>query len=181
LTRESFEALLAVLHPDREQAGEIYQTIRHRLTRFLEWRGCESPDDLVDETFDRVAQRFADGVEIRNSDPYRFFCGVAHRVFLEVCRKKVRERHALESGEWPPAPAADDPGPDRRLDALRLCLGRLDADDRQVVLAYHAGEDKIRRRQQLCCELGIGINALRIKVHRLRRKLQDCIEARLAN
>ena len=40
MTPEEFEALLAQLDPDRERAGERYETIRRKLVRLFEWRGC---------------------------------------------------------------------------------------------------------------------------------------------
>src|SRR5204863_6195928 len=57
LTRESFEILLAQLDPDRERAGELYETIRRKLIRLFEWRGCACPEDLADETFNRGARQ----------------------------------------------------------------------------------------------------------------------------
>src|SRR6185295_4829965 len=127
LTRESFEALLAQLDPDRERAGERYEAIRRKLVRLFEWRGCENPEDLADETFNRVARRMAEGVELRSSDPYGYFCGVAHLVYKEVLRRTSREHRALESGalsspaDFPEALEASD----RHLDVLRRCLERL--------------------------------------------------------
>ena len=103
LTPEGFDALLAQLNPDRERAGEIYETIRRKLVRLFEWRGCGSPEDLTDETINRVARRLAEGVELRSSDPYGYFCGVAHLVYKEVLRRASREHRALvEGGGWPP-------------------------------------------------------------------------------
>src|SRR6185369_9536225 len=98
LTREALEALLAALGPNRETAGVQYEEIRRKLVRLFEWRGCTSPDDLADETINRVARRMAEGVELRSADPYGYFCGVAHLVYKEVMRRQAREIAALESG-----------------------------------------------------------------------------------
>ncbi len=35
------------------------------------------PEDLADETINRVARRLAEGIELRSNDPYGYFCGVA--------------------------------------------------------------------------------------------------------
>lgn len=178
LTREALEALLAHLDPDRERAGERYEEIRRRLVRLFEWRGCAFPEDLVDETFNRVARKLAEGVELRSANPYGYFCGVAHLVYKEVLRRSMRERTALEGGDWPPAPSAET-ADDERLDALRSCLAQLTPEQRDLVLLYHRGEDNIRGRKGLSAELGIPMNALRIRVHRIRRKLEDCVQERL--
>jgi DNA-directed RNA polymerase specialized sigma24 family protein len=178
LTRESLESLLAILGPDREQAGLQYETIRRKLVRLFEWRGCSFPDELADETINRVARRMAEGVELRSADPYGYFCAVAHLVYKEVLRRQTRERAALESGDWPPA-AAEEPEEDHRLEILRGCLETLDADQRRLVLQYHQDEDHIRGRKDLSRELGVPMNALRIRVHRLRRKLEECVAEKL--
>ena len=182
LTPEAFEALLRQLAPDRERAGELYETIRHKLVRLFEWRGCAAPEDLADVTFNRVARRLAEGVELRSNDPYGYFCGVAHLVYKEVLRKAAREHHALASGGWPPPAAEEDEPSDARLECLRRCLAELPPDQRDLVLRYHQGnsdpgESNIRNRQQLAREVGIQLNALRIRVHRVRRKLESCVHA----
>jgi len=176
LSREAFESLLAQLGPDRERAGEHYESIRRRLVRLFEWRGCEFPEELADETFDRVARRLAEGLTIQSQDPYSFFCGVAHLVHKEVLRERARERQAIESGDGVPSSAPEEEEPeDRRLGCIHLCLGQLPADQRQLILDYHQGEDRIRTRQELSSRLRLPMNALRIRVHRARRQLEDCL------
>lgn len=177
LTREGFEALLAQLDPDRERAGERYETIRRRLVRLFEWRGCATPEELTDETFNRVARRMAEGIELRSSDPYGYFCGVAHLVYKEVFRRSLREHRAMESGGWPLQASSSDAEepPDRRRECLRRCLERLPREKRDLLLRYHQGQNNIRNRQALANELRIPLNALRIRVHRIRRQLEDCV------
>jgi DNA-directed RNA polymerase specialized sigma24 family protein len=182
LTPEGFETLLSQLDPERERAGEMYETIRSKLVRLFEWRGCASPEDLADETINRVARRLAEGVELRSNDPYGYFCGVAHLVYKEVLRRAQRDNRALASGEWPPPPAEEEEPSDARLDCLRRCLAQLPPDQRDLVLRYHhgksdQGESNIRNRQQLAHEAGIPMNALRIRVHRVRRRLEACVHA----
>jgi DNA-directed RNA polymerase specialized sigma24 family protein len=178
LTGEALEALLAALGPNREQAGAQYETIRRKLVRLFEWRGCAFPDDLADETINRVARRMAEGIELRSADPYGYFCGVAHLVYKEVLRREAREHTALEAGDWPPL-SSGDPATDRRLDVLSECLQTLDADQRRLVLEYHRDDNHICSRKDLSRELGVPMNALRIRVHRLRRKLEECIAEKL--
>ncbi|HEY4590573.1 MAG TPA: hypothetical protein VII86_15210, partial [Thermoanaerobaculia bacterium] len=155
--------------------------IRRKLVRLFEWRGCGSPEDLTDETINRVARRLAEGVELRSSDPYGYFCGVAHLVYKEVLRKVAREHRALTSGDWPPCAEEEEPS-DHRLDCLRRCLAQLPPDQRDLVLRYYQGkndpgESNIRNRQQLAREAGVQLNALRIRVHRVRRRLESCVQA----
>jgi DNA-directed RNA polymerase specialized sigma24 family protein len=181
LTPERFEALLAFLHPDRDKAGELYETIRRRLVRLFEWRGCLNPEELTDETIDRVAKRIEEGIELQSSDPFGYFCGVAHLVYKEVFRRSLREQRALEKGGWPTHSTLleyDEPL-DRRLDCLRRCLEPLPPEKRDLVLRYHQGQNNIHNRQALANELSIPLNALRIRAYRIRRHLEDCVRERL--
>src|SRR6185295_2729149 len=130
---------------------------------------------LADETINRVARRIQEGTEVRSADPYGYFCGVAHLLSKEVARRAARERAALEREEWQPPPPADEPEDDDRLSCLHHCLQRLPSDQRALVLRYHQEDDHIRSRQTLSQDLGIPMNALRIRVHRVRRKLEECV------
>lgn len=177
MTFEDFEALLRFLDPDREHAGMKYEAIRRRLVRLFEWRGFSSPEDLVDETFNRVARRIREGIEVRSTDPYGYFCGVAHLLSKEVARRAARERVAVEREIWPSVYVADELEADDRLACLRQCLAKLPNDQRLLVLRYHQEDDHIRSRQTLSQDLGIPMNALRIRVHRIRRKLDDCVRS----
>jgi len=180
LTCEGFEALLAQLDSDRERAGERYEIIRRKLVRLFEWRGCDTPEDLTDETFNRVARKLAEGTELRSSDPYGYFCGVAHLVYKEVLRRCSRERRAVEAGGWP-SPESPSEAEDPHLACLRRCLDGLPRDQRDLVLRYHQEEGHIQNRQTLARELGIPLNALRIRVHRIRRKLETCVHEGLGH
>lgn len=174
LSPEEFDALLASLDSDREKAGEKYESIRRRLIRLFEWRGCDTSEELADETINRVARRMAEGVKLQR-DPYGYFCGVAHLVYKEVLRRDARQRKAYEPGNWPP-PATEEEQEDRRLECLRRCLAGLPEDQRRLVLLYHQEDDHIRSREELRRELGIEMNALRIRVHRVRKKLETCVQ-----
>ena len=178
LTREALDSLLDYLGPDRSAAGERYEEIRGRLIRLFSWRGCDHADELADETINRVAEKIASGVEIRAEDPFRYFCGVAHLVFKEILRRRKRERAALEEVRHLPPPPEPD-AEDDRLARLRECMEGLDEDQRGLILDYHRGEggQRIRRRREIAGRLGVPINALRIRVHRIRLRLEECVQA----
>ncbi len=176
MNRDELDALLRFLNPDRDLAGERYEAIRHRLIRLFEWRGCSAPEDLADQTINRVARRVLGGLELERPDPYAYFCGVANLVHKEDIRREARERK--RDSELPP-PNLPVEEPDNRLDPLRHCLRTLDAEQQRLVLRYHEDGKRIQARKDLCQELGIEMNALRIRVHRLRRKIEACIQERL--
>jgi DNA-directed RNA polymerase specialized sigma24 family protein len=107
LTRKSFDNLLAWLHPDREQAGEKYEHIRRTLISFFLSQGSYIPEELADETINRVAQKIDEIAEGDMSDPAAFFYTVARRVYLDNHRKyyKIHHKEAQRNeAAWLPPP-----------------------------------------------------------------------------
>ena len=80
LKQEDFERLLLWLDPDPDRAGEIYERIRWRLIAILAARACRIPEDLADETIDRVAGRVADIRDSYVGDKGIYFLGVMNNV-----------------------------------------------------------------------------------------------------
>lgn len=60
--------------------------------------------------------------------------------------------------------------------ALRLCLGELTAENREMLLARYRGEESI---SQLAAKLGRSVGGLRVTLCRLREALLKCIQRRL--
>jgi len=177
LTGAALEALLGRLGPDRERAAEAYESVRRRLIRLFEWRAWSEPEALADETIDRVARRLAEGVEIRAEDPYAYFAGVAVFVLRETARRAQRERAALSETHS----AFRDEDPDLRIVALEGCLGELASENRALVLGYYTGEGNqhLAGCGALAQRLGLEPGALRVRVHRLRQRLEECVRRRL--
>lgn len=180
--REALERLLALLDPDPGRAAREFIQLRQRLTRLFEWRGCRFPEDLVDETISRVARRLAEGIEIRSDDPYRYFCGVAHMVFKELLRERRRERKLQDPASWPPDQIPEEEPDDPRMEVLLRCLDRLPEDQRDLILEYHQGDgrERIENRQAIAHRLGVPLNALRIRVHRIRARLEEWVQEEVA-
>ncbi len=88
LTPEAFNQLLDWLGPDRETAGKSYEEIRRRLIKIFTVRGCHIPEELADETFNRVGKKVAELAADYVGDPSLYFFGVAHKVFLEYLKAK---------------------------------------------------------------------------------------------
>jgi DNA-directed RNA polymerase specialized sigma24 family protein len=182
LSAESYQKLLGVLDPDDPaRAARNYDRVRRRLIRLFEWRGARFPEDLADETMTRVARRLAEGVEIRSEDPFRYFCGVAHMVFKE----ELREARKWQEGELVEQtgidPRAEEPEDDRMV-ILQECMGALPDDHQRLILDYHEGEKRrrIENRRRIAQGLGIPLNALRIRILRIRGKLEKCVQRKAA-
>jgi DNA-directed RNA polymerase specialized sigma24 family protein len=184
LTEQAFEALLALLGPDRERAAERYETIRRKLTRIFEWRGFANPEELADATFDRVARKVDEGADMHASDPYSYFHGVALRIAQEQWRADARARAVPEAladartaGRWAgqARPPHEDAQAERRLACLDECLGTLEPEGRELLRRYHGGPAHIADRRALAAELGISATALRLRAFRLRATVQECV------
>jgi len=61
---------------------------------------------------------------------------------------------------------------------LERCIARLSEEDRALLLKDYGakGQTQAERRKALADELGISLNALRIRVYRIRTALKECIE-----
>lgn len=175
LSAASFDGLLRWLDPDHTLAAQAYESLRERLIRYFEWRGCEMADALADEVFDRIARRLAEGVEVRRPDPRQYVYGVARLVCLEALKRQRRQRAALDAG--PPLAASSQPDAEVLDRLLARCLEELSGDQRVLIMRYYDGEgpERIRSRQRLADELGLPLNALRIRAHRIRERLAACV------
>jgi len=170
LTQESFDALLTWLDPNREQAGQKYEEIRTRLIKIFACRGCYEPEDLADETINRVTNKLKEIEGTFTGERARYFYGVANKVHLEYLRRKP-------APPLPP-PLHDTDEIEHEYDCLEQCMQRLTTDNRELVLQYYQQEKqaKIEHRKRLAEQLGIALNALRIRAYRIRASLQECVQ-----
>jgi DNA-directed RNA polymerase specialized sigma24 family protein len=176
LSTLALERFLASLDSDRDRAAERYEHIRTRLLRFFEWRGCAFPDECADETITRVIRKIDEGAAIQDPDSYCY--GVARLVLLESLKDREREREALTQMQ-PLSLWVDDVQKDieHRLECLRSCMKRLPSEQQTLIAEYyrHDSGSRIEGRKRLAATLGIGLNALRIRAHRLSAHLGSCV------
>jgi RNA polymerase sigma factor (sigma-70 family) len=186
LTSASFDSLLAQLGPDRESAARAYLELRRALFIFFATRGVASPDEMTDETINRVARRLSEGEQITAETPSNYFYGVARNVW----RESLAKSNVLIplSNDAPPEIAQATPydlllsaseriETERRHECLEKCLGRLDPEDRKLIISYYqfSGGEKIENRKRLATQLGLANNTLRQRVARLRSRLAECV------
>lgn len=176
-----FDQLLRLLDDDADRAAAAYADVRRRLVKFFEWRGCWDAESCADDALDRVARRLAAGVTMTAS-VHAFILGVA----TNVAREQLRAERPVELDENIPAPYAGDPlirrdeqqHEDRRISCLGRCLGQLPTEQRRALLRYHHGQarSRILARQQMAATLGIPLQALRLRMFRIRETLERCIQ-----
>ena len=175
LTREAFDQLLARLDPDRDAAGRKYDELRRKLAKFFGLWGSTSPDECADESLDRTARRIVEGEDIQNL--HGFVLGVARLVQKEMVKKEIKQRSAIESLQrsLQGVPAPDQ---DERLPCYERCLTLLPPDDQNLFARYYQGDGRARARERedLCRQLGITINVLRVRAFRVRKNLARCVQ-----
>lgn len=175
LTEGAFAKFLTCLDPDPARAGERYEELREALVKFMYWRGAHFPEELVDETFNRVARKLDEGGTIRDIPSYCH--GVARLVFLQWRERPENRRVGLE--ELPPlSTSVPEPEPeDLRRECLNHCLRQLPEENRQLIIEYYRKErrEKIDHRSLMAQRLGIPLTALRSRAQRIREKLERCI------
>jgi DNA-directed RNA polymerase specialized sigma24 family protein len=88
LTQERFDDLLKWLNNDRDRAGQIYEEIRNSLIKGFCAHGCTVPDELADETINRVAIKLPEFAGDYVGAPVRYFRRVAHYVHLEHIKRR---------------------------------------------------------------------------------------------
>jgi DNA-directed RNA polymerase specialized sigma24 family protein len=164
----SLSEFLRLFDPDPEQATAKYTALRSRLIKFFEWRNCDSPEDLAQETLVRGLTRVSEGADIFGPDAVAYFFGIARNVVREQRRPRplefIGDLDELTSGA---SLAAH--GVDAQIQ-LEQCLRRLPPPERELLVRF-ATED----HHTLSRETGMTPNALRVKVHRIRKKLMTLI------
>ncbi len=176
LTATGLNKLLSRLDNDAEQ----YEALRLKLCRFFVWRGCSNvyADELADESFDRIAAKLSEGVEVENVSAY--ILQIARFVWLEFSRKNKEDS---VGDEMPVQIVEPEFGKetDERLVCLRKCVGEIapENDDRKMLIGYYDSTfgDKLKnQRKKLAEKFGIKPNTLKVKMFRLREKLENCIK-----
>jgi DNA-directed RNA polymerase specialized sigma24 family protein len=174
MTEPAFKKLLGAFADNEDEAGREYERVRIKLMRVFEWNGVGPADELADQAFNVVARHLEKGKEIDNL--IGFIVGVAKVIAGEV--RKKRKPLSLEDVKEKQQPIEPEPiEPDARQKCFDYCLADLTSEKRYLIVEYYKHEkgDKIKRRQKLADELGIPMNALRIRAHRIRMGLEKCI------
>jgi len=182
LTPAQFEGLLRRLDGRPDRAGEKYETIRWKLVKFFEWSSCLAAEDLADITLNRVARKLTTETI---GDIEAFTWGVAKKIRHEAQKKDLKTM-SLQS--LPSMATVSDAGASvealhqkiqsqKELGCLHQCLQRLSAEDRTLFLAYRVDKGHyMENRKNLAKEYGLTPGALRVRIIRIREKLEQCLE-----
>lgn len=156
-----------------------------QLTKFFECRGCSSPRELADDTINRVGRRLAEGEQIQPAALSGYLYGVARNVFREYLRNPETATLSIETLAPSQHPSQDPHAADevaaarrkleRQLECLETCLEQLPPETRKLVVSYYDEGAAIEHRHLLAQSLGVTSEALRVRVHRIRRTLEQCV------
>jgi len=170
LRQTDFDRLLLWLDPNPDRAGDLYERIRWRLITILAARGCRIPEELADETIDRVARRVHDIEATYVGDKAIYFLGVMNNVHHE----HLKRRRLPELVQ----PSTDSVVKEETYVCLDRCLAKLTPHAREIIEQYYAADKraKINLRKRIAATFGISNSNLRLRALRIRAKLQTCIE-----
>jgi DNA-directed RNA polymerase specialized sigma24 family protein len=187
LSEDAFRQLLQWLDEGTDSGGAKYLEMRRRLASFFDRKNCLAPDELVDETLNRVARRLKEESAITDTTPAQYSYIVARFVFLEYLRRTETRAVRLDSVSQLDGPSVEVAASsdakvsreekERLLDCLERCLDRLEPENRDLIMHYYHGEQrtKIENRRALAERSGLTINALSIRACRVRGRLEACV------
>ncbi len=182
LNPNAFRKFLAWLDEGVDSAGQKYVEMRQRLVSFFDRKNCLSPDELADETLNRVARRLEEEGSITSESPAKYCYIVARFVFMESLRGMDKNSVPLDEilhqtlavGE---TEKEELEVKEKMLNCLEQCTGKLEPDNRRMIIRYYFGEEKVKiqNRRALAEHLGVTVNALSIRACRVRDKLEVCV------
>jgi DNA-directed RNA polymerase specialized sigma24 family protein len=176
---DPFTALLVFLCPDDpDEANRRYLRLHLKLEGYFRLRGMSDPVNDADETFERASKKIVAGVGIPDID--KFCMGIARNIVLERIRERKREESAFVRFLENSHDNSTEILVDRIMNLMKPCFERLPPEDQDLLHSYckvPAGHSQAEHRRKLAESLRSTIAALRIKVTRLRRSLEECVKA----
>jgi RNA polymerase sigma factor (sigma-70 family) len=176
----AFHRLLSWLDEGTDTQGERYLEIRGRLVHFFARHNGPSPEDLADETLNRVARRLEESGSIDDVSPTRYCYIVAKFVLLESLRRN-REVAVAQGGADEIRATVDDAAEEREMTSrcLERCLAVCSPSERELILEYYRTPTGRRsdHRKQLAERFGLTRNSLAIRACRIRSRLEGCVRA----
>lgn len=176
---EKFALLLNFLCPhDPDEASHHYLRLHQKLAGYFRLKGMYDPVSDADDALDRAGEKIAKGQAIPDID--KFCMGIARNIVHERLRNKKREESAFLKFLDSAHDNSTEAMVDRITKLMRPCFEQLPQDDRNLLTSYckvPPEMDRAEHRRKLAESLSSTIAALRIRVTRLRRGLENCVKA----
>lgn len=182
MSEEAYQEFLLLLDPDPEQAGIKYINLHEKLVRFFEAKRFNYSDVLADRVLDRAMKLIEEGKEIEKSVEV-FVLGVA-RFYVKELYNRGKQGISTDDDESGIVLFSEDAidAEDEKetlLKHLDKCLDELTENDRNLILKFfYKDEDgtHIPHRKELAESEGISANNLRVKVFRIKGKVEKCLK-----
>ncbi len=159
---DPFDDLLIRLEPNLPSREARYIHLRLKMYKFFEWGRCKESWERADETLTRLVKNVRAGEHVRS---YSYVYTIAQYVFSEYRRMEKRDE-SIANNATPPTARVADP----TLDCKKECMARLEHDKRELLERYYSGEAS----EDLAEMLGISVENLRLRIHRIKKKLMQC-------
>ena len=175
MTEESFKILLENLKLNSNESGAAYTDLRNSLVRYFQIKGDFDADEAADATLDRVAMKLAQNIKIENLTKYSF--GVARLIFLE--RLRIAGKNKIAQTEFY---SDQNIGKTPDLAFFRECFNNLVGEDKEMLTEYFADlsfSELMTYREKIAVKYKTSISNLRLKVFRLKKRLEDCLKNKL--
>jgi DNA-directed RNA polymerase specialized sigma24 family protein len=177
LGQTQFDALLDLLSPNREEAGQKYVQIRSGLVRFFDFRGCIDADSLADEAINRGAIKLQNFDASKDVQLSSYFYGFALNILKEDRRRTGRELSVVGRMNAT-INVPDNDQEQARETCLEMCLDELPREESALVLEYYSLDRiaKVELRRKICDRLDCRPSALYTRISRIRSSLKVCID-----
>lgn len=160
---------------DRDAYGHIYQLFYKRIYRYCEFnlKNRAEAQDICQEAFLKAWQalpRFS----LKNGGSWQaFLFKIARNLIIDRSRKK-HETSLEFAGEIESHDSIDEKiDTDSEIGKLKNALSKLGEDERQIVVLHYFEE---MTQEEVAKIIGIKHGALRVRTHRILKKLKDLIE-----
>ena len=174
--------LLNALCPDDpDEAIRRFLLLHQKLESFFRLNGMYDPPTDADDTCDRAEEKLANGYDI--PDITRFCMGIARNIVRERRRNRKREEWAWLELLGYSQDKSNEAVVEKIMNLMKPCFEELPTDDQVLLIEYCnvSPQERAEVRHKLADRLNLSIAALRIKVTRLRRRLQECVKRRGKN
>jgi len=175
LTSNSFNKLLNALSDDEAEASNLYTNLREMLVRFFRIKGIAEDEEAADETIDRVAEKIDQDAVIEDIKGFAF--GVAKFVALEMIRHE-QTRIRMADAFYLKDSASNEFNERDSIEHLRRCFNELYPRERALLIKYFEdlpADELHENRLQIAKSESLTLNALRNRISRLRKRLEDCL------
>lgn len=173
------DQFLGLFDSDPDEAVRKYELLRSKLVFYFQHHLATDAEDLAQEVFLRIeAKQFAGK---SYEDIVRLSFGFARNVASENRRRQRRFEALPETSDRDERTASKDKTAEESLimaereNVVRTCLQSLPPDDRDLLVSWYLDEKAAHK--EYAERLNVTANALRIRIHRILRRVQDCAQA----